>query len=99
MTTTTELQIQRMQLPPVQIPAGDALWGQHDTYAQVSCGGITAEVLRFSYWDERDGRPDIEQSFEVRTTPAGCQTAVGFASCTQRIPTTSGTWPCAGKQR
>ncbi|MDT5092640.1 MAG: hypothetical protein QOH60_2003 [Mycobacterium sp.] len=33
---------------------------KHDTYAELSCGGITAEVVRFSYWDASDGSPDVE---------------------------------------
>jgi ethanolamine utilization microcompartment shell protein EutL len=41
------------------------MWGAHDTYAEVSCGDITAEVVRFAYWDDRDGRTDVEQTFEV----------------------------------
>lgn len=43
MTTTTKLRIKRMQLPPAIVPDREAtMWGAHDTYAEVSCAGITA---------------------------------------------------------
>jgi hypothetical protein len=42
------------------------MWGRYDTYAEVSSGSLTAEVLRFAYWDDRGGRPDPEVSYEVR---------------------------------
>lgn len=61
----TTLDIKRMQLPPVEIPADETVWGRHDTYAEVSAGSLTAEVLRFSYWEGSDGRP-LELSYEVR---------------------------------
>jgi hypothetical protein len=41
------------------------MWGQHDTYAEVTSGSIVAKVERFAYWAESDGRP-LELSYEVR---------------------------------
>jgi hypothetical protein len=64
-TTTTELRITRKPLPPVQIPADETVWGRHDTYAEVICGSLVAEVLRFVFWEDGASRP-IEVSFEVR---------------------------------
>jgi len=48
--TTTELRIIRTPLPPNRVPDDETMWGRHDTYAVVTSGSITAEVLRFSYW-------------------------------------------------
>ena len=64
--TATELRITRTPLPPVQIPDDEeTMWGRHDTYAVVTAGSLVAEVLRFCYWDDRDGR-QVELSYEVR---------------------------------
>jgi hypothetical protein len=63
--TTTELRITRTPLPPVQIPADETVWGRHDTYAEVTCGSIVGEVLRFVFWQDGALRP-AEVSFEVR---------------------------------
>jgi hypothetical protein len=57
MTTTTELRITRTPLPPANPPDGETMWGQHDTYAEVTSGSIVAKVERFAYWAESDGRP------------------------------------------
>jgi hypothetical protein len=62
---TTELQITRTELPLIDIPTDTTMWGEHDTYAEVTAGSIKAEVLRFVYWDDRDGTPP-ETLFEVR---------------------------------
>ena len=51
---------------PVRVPDNEAMWGRHDTYAEVTCGAIKAEALRFAYWDDRDGWTEPELSFEVR---------------------------------
>jgi hypothetical protein len=64
-TTTTELCITRTPLPPIEIPADETVWGAHDTYAEVTCGSLVAEVLRFVFWEDSDRRP-VEVSFEVR---------------------------------
>jgi hypothetical protein len=66
MTTTTELRINRMQLPSVEVgPNDETMWGRHDTYAKVTCGPLVAEVLRFAFWE--DGAPlPVEVSYEVR---------------------------------
>jgi hypothetical protein len=64
--STTDLRITRVELPiAIEIPTDQAMWGQHDTYAEVVAGSIKAEVLRFVYWDDRDGTPP-EVLFEVR---------------------------------
>jgi hypothetical protein len=63
--TTTELRITRTPLPPVEIPADEPMWARSETYAEVTSGSIKAEVLRFAYWDEIDGRP-LDLSYEVR---------------------------------
>ncbi len=67
--TTTELRIKRTPLPPVEIPDDETTWGVHDTYAEVTCAGITAEVLRFVFWED-GGRLPVEVSFEVRINDA-----------------------------
>jgi hypothetical protein len=64
--TTTQLRITRTPLPPIEIPADETMWGVHDTYAEVTCGSLTAEVLRFAYWSDRAGCPDPELTYEVR---------------------------------
>jgi len=79
---TTQLRITRIQLPPVEVPTDETMWGRHDAYAEVSAGSITAEVLRFAYWDDRaggefrhdvfgPGRPGPELSYEVRMDGMG----------------------------
>jgi hypothetical protein len=65
-TSTTQLRINRMPLPSVEIPTDETMWGRHDTYAEVTSGNITAEVLRFAHWDDRDGTTDAELTYEVR---------------------------------
>jgi hypothetical protein len=75
---TTELRINRTPLPPVHIPADETMWGRHDTYAEVTSGSVTAEVLRFSYWDERDGRPEPELTYEVRINGAMPEDSGGY---------------------
>jgi hypothetical protein len=66
-TTITELQIKRMPLPTLRISdARDGLLDVFDTYAEVSCGGFNAEVVRYSYWDARDGREEIDCTYEAR---------------------------------
>jgi hypothetical protein len=76
--TTTELRIERMHLPPAIVPGGETTqWGAHDTYAEVSCGGITAEVVRFAYWHHQyPNCTDVEETFEVRVNglPDHCGT-------------------------
>jgi hypothetical protein len=64
--TATELRIKRMQLPAVPTTENGSVVSVHHLYAEVTSGGITAEVERFSYWDPHDGRPDVEVTFEVR---------------------------------
>jgi hypothetical protein len=66
MTTTAQLRITRTPLPPAIIPDDETMWGRHDTYAEVSSGSLTAEVLRFAYWNDRAGCPDPELTYEVR---------------------------------
>ena len=65
-TTTTQLRITCTPLPPAIIPDDETMWGRHDTYAEVSSGSLTAEVLRFAYWNDRAGCPDPELTYEVR---------------------------------
>src|ERR1700721_998085 len=38
-------------------PNDETIWGRHDTYAEVSSGCLTAEVLRFAFWEDDDPRP------------------------------------------
>jgi hypothetical protein len=63
MTTTTALRITRTPLPPAIVPDDETMWGRHDTYAEVTSGSITAEVLRFAFWE--DGAL-AEVGYEVR---------------------------------
>jgi len=65
-TSTTKVRITRTPLPPAIVPDDETMWGRHDTYAEVSSGSLTAEVLRFAYWNDRAGCPDPELTYEVR---------------------------------
>jgi hypothetical protein len=46
------------------------MWARDDTYAEVTSGSVTAEVLRFVYWDERDGFTEPGVTYEVRINGA-----------------------------
>jgi hypothetical protein len=68
MTTTTnspDLTFARHELPPIPEPDGAPI-DQFDTYAEVCCGGVHAEVVRFAYWHPNDGVDSVEVSFEAR---------------------------------
>ncbi|WP_137147540.1 hypothetical protein [Mycolicibacterium sp. CR10] len=57
--------VERRDLPPVPAP-GATKFFETDAYAIVTVGKITAEVLRLSYWDPRDGADSVDIEYEVR---------------------------------
>jgi hypothetical protein len=87
--TTTELRIHRHEFPKLSLryDAANGLLDRFDTYAELSCGDIKAEVVRFSFWDVRDDVPD-ESTFEVQLVGLP-ETARARARCT---PTTRKPW-------
>ena len=72
-----ELQIVRNDLPPVPdypTAAGGEI-SEIEVYASVKLGEFVAEVVRFVYWDHRDGKP-LETTFEVQVSGLPCGAGV-----------------------
>ena len=65
--------IERGEMPPLRTP-GTTEFFESDTYATVRLGGITADVLRLSYWDPRDGaeRVGVEYEVHINGVPQTC---------------------------
>lgn len=56
--------IDRHTMPPLRTP-GTTEFFESDTYATVTLGDITAEVLRLSLWDPRDRTDAVGVEYEI----------------------------------
>ncbi len=61
--------IKRHTMPPLQTPGATEFFDRH-TYATITLGKITAEVLRLSYWDaDRTEGVGVEYEVHINGLP------------------------------
>ncbi|GJF09489.1 hypothetical protein NGTWS0302_23920 [Mycolicibacterium cyprinidarum] len=64
--------IERHTMPPLQAPGATEFFDR-DTYATITLGKITAEVLRLSYWDaDRTEGVGVEYEVHINGLPETC---------------------------